>query len=163
MAKALTAEETIRLIAADMLAKGKPIPETVAEIPGFPFPTFAELKEALLWHRIVLIRFSSAYNGDIWQTFASAFQSARLNLCFASAVLLPIAGVVLGYLYSWWWLLLIISPYYALKRGTRLYNSVIFSSARQSELFFCFLFYARAIALTPPDFSKSIFWQGDEP
>lgn len=155
-------EAAILRIVDEMRKKGQSVPISVAEIPGFPFPTFSSLQAAIRDRRFLLQRFSVHFEANIFSLFASSMQKAANRLYMAGLFVLPIGSVVLAFIYSWWWLLGVLSLFFVLGRSKRLYNRVIYSAAFESELQFCFLYFIRQVCVTSADFEESFYWQRDK-
>ena len=60
-------EAEILRIAEEMRKEGKPMPQTLRELPDFPFSTFESLREALLQRRTLIQKFSFNYDCNIFK------------------------------------------------------------------------------------------------
>ena len=146
-------------VAEAMRQKGKPFPTAVIEIPNIPFSSFTELLSAIRSSSVILQRFSTHFDNNIFEMVATRFQRNLNTLYIASAFLVPVLCFVLAFIYSWWWLVgLLVFPL-ALGRAKKLYNRVILSSALSSELYFCFLYATGQVCITTSDFEHSYYWQ----
>lgn len=162
MTNSTEASTAIQQIAAAIRMKGKQFPTGISEIPDIPFASFSELSSAVRDGAAILQRFSIHFDNNIFEMFASRLER-NLNIFYiASAFLLPVASIVLGFFYSWWWLAAIPILFLALGRSKKLYNRVILSSALSSELYFCFLYATRQVSITTPDFAHSYYWEQRE-
>lgn len=159
MAERSEANSTIMKVADELRGKGKPFPTAIREIPNFPFDSFAGLMDAFRQRTVLLQRFSSHFDNNIFELFASRWERNLNTLYIALAFLLPLSFIALAFFYSWWWLAGLPSLLFALGRSKRLYNRVILSSAFVSELYFCFLYGTGQVCVTTADFDNSYYWK----
>ena len=139
---------------------GRLAPKSVIEIPGFPYPTFEALQQAVLSRKMHLQRFSFHYESDVFTLLASSTERFINNTYLMTMMISPVAAIVLGYLHSWWWLLAAVAGLITGSKGMkRVYNRVILSSALGSELEFCYLYFLGQVCLTTTDFRQSLYWK----
>lgn len=145
--------------------KGHTIPNSVAEIPGFPCPSFAALKSSLSKNELTLYCPALSYNGDIFSTLANRSESSTFFLALFMNFLMPIISILLAIFVFWPWALL--SPLFLFvgwKLGRSTYMKTLFRSAKESEKKFCFLFYSYKIGVAAlPGMTKVYVWQGSYP
>lgn len=157
-----TAEEKVAKIVSELRAKGRPVPRTISEIPGFPCQTWEELQRAWKSEHLLLQRFSVHFEGDIFGLFATGGERFQLTAYSTATYLVPLAAIALAFVDSWWWLIGIVFPVIGVKRTKALYNGAIYRAAFSTEAFFCFLYFARQVSVTTVDYKKSYFWNPDE-
>ena len=146
-------------VAEAMRLKGKPFPTAINEIPNIPFRSFNELLLGLRARSVILQRFSTHFDNNIFEMVATPFQRNLNTFYVASAFLLPVACAVLAFIYSWWWLAGLLLFPIALGRAKKLYNRVVLSAALASELYFCFLYATGQVCITTSNFEQSYYWE----
>ena len=112
-------------VAETMRQQGKPFPTAIREIPDVPFQSFEELLSAIRAGSVILQRFSTHFDSNIFEMVATPFQRNLNTLLIGSAFILPVVSVVLAFVFSWWWLFGLLLFPFALGRAKRLYNRVV--------------------------------------
>lgn len=158
-----SAEETVLEFIIAFEENGKTVPKNVIEIKGIPFMSY----EAILndWNRgkIIIQRFAFQYISSVFSVLATPFERNLQLMYTLGTFIAPVIAIILAIFYSWWFIFGIVSPFFFMKWNKSLYNGVIFRSAVQSELIFCFLYYLGQISLTTSDYSTSYYWNKEEP
>lgn len=142
---------------------GRHVPQSLVEIPNFPYSSFSHLREEVFSQKVLLQRFAFRYESAIFDALATPFERFMRNLYIGTFTILPLASLVLAFIHSWWWLWGMAGLIIGISRSKRLYNRVILSSAVQSELVFCFLYFVRQISITSFDFRESHYWGQENP
>lgn len=155
-------DEKVAEMVVGLRAKGHPIPQTIAAIPEFPCRTFDELQKALESGRLLLQRFSSDFDNSTFSIFATGGERLLAKHYMVGTVLIPIASVILVFMYSWWWLFGIAFLVIGFKKTKSLYNSVILRAAFSSETIFCYLYFIRQVSVSTPDYQQTYYWKSDE-
>lgn len=152
----------IHKIADAMRTKGNSFPTALRDIPGIPFKSFDELSASVQEGTVILQRFSTHFDNNTFELFASRIERNLNTFYIALAFLLPVFCIILTFTHSLWWLAGIPTIFWPLGKSKKIYNRVILSSALSSalssELYFCFLYVARQVCLTTPDFKNSFYW-----
>lgn len=156
-------DKVARIVDA-LRAKGHDIPSRVSEIPGFPCPTFDDLRSKLSRRELVLYRPGLDYSSDVFSLMATRSESALFNLSMLVMYVLPLITVILSIFVHWFWILPCpFLAYTGWKMGRSNYMRTIFRSATESEMNFCFLFCGYKIGLMLPDGSRPCVWNGSYP
>lgn len=153
-----TAEEKILELVARLKERGRFAPTRVSELPSFPFSTYEEARTAILSGKILIQRFAFEYLTGVFDILATPIQRAMSTFYLGLTYLGPIVAIVLAFMYSWWFLPGIFLLPIGMSKMKAHYNHVIFTSALKSELFFCFLYSAKQISLTTPDYRTCYYW-----
>ncbi len=120
----------------------------LSELPEIPAASWPALREDLQQGRYE-IREMAVYSGD-FEIFASSGEKRGFEAMRLLALWLPIAGLVLAFVYSVWALLLIPLALVPLQIAKRLYRRVLAACALSSEATFAFLFSRNLIFLNRP-------------
>ena len=158
MTNSMEKDTTIHKIADAMRTKGNLFPTALCDIPGIPFKSFDKLSTSVQEGSVLLQRFSTNFDNYTFELFASHSEKNLNTFYIALAFLLPVFSIILSFTHSWWWLAGIPTLFWPLGKSKKIYNRVILSSALSSELYFCYLYVARQICLTTPDFKNSLYW-----
>lgn|GEM_PF-6013877 len=82
-----------------------------------------------------------------FQVFAAQSDLAGFKFFSALALLIPVSGIVLAFVYSWWFLVLVLAFPVFTRIAKGFYRTVIFQAVTASEAAFCFLFSRNTICL----------------
>lgn len=152
------AEKRIVELIENLKQKDKIIPVTVETIPNIPFSKFEELRQAILSRKILIQRFVFEYLAWLFKILANPVEKFLSNFYIGLSFIGPIVSIILVFTHSWWWLFGIIVFPICMSKNKHLYNKVIYASAVNSEVIFCFLYYIRQISLTSIDYSTTYYW-----
>jgi hypothetical protein len=153
-------ESGLRDVVSGLRSKWGAFPERIADIPGFPYSTFAELRTAIESRAVLLQRFSFEYGSSIFALVATKAEQAYLRFLSVVGFGGPLLGLVLAFTVRWWWLIPgILTPFVVMREYKKVYNSVIYRAALGSELAFCFLYRVKQVCLTAPDHQGSVYWK----
>lgn len=152
-------ETLITMFMDGLQDKGHKIPETISNIPDFPYLDFKVMSDDILSGKMLIQRFGYNCNVTIFDLFSTPFDRF-MNWCFiAMYTLVPLIFIIMSVVYSWWFLFGVLSIYFGMSKSKKLYNKVIFRWAIQSETIFCFLYFTGQICLTTTDYNHSYYWK----
>ncbi len=158
-------DEMLAKVIRRLREKGYTIPNSVAEIPDFPCPSFAALKNSISRNELAFYCPALSYSIDIFPLLAKRTESLKTYVAIFVMCAMPIISILLAIFVSWPWALL--APLFLLvgwKLGRSTYMKTLFRSATESERKFCFLFYSYAIGVAVlPGITKAYVWQGPHP
>ena len=127
--------------------------DNLAEIPEIPIQDYQELLEQIRQGKAIVRMAPMSISSEIFELLATKFESILLTATNLSVFVLPIAGIVLGFFISWWYVLLgVVSGFFSMRLGKRIYLRTLFRSAFSSEVIFSFLFTGNKITLELPGY-----------
>ena len=123
----------------------------IADIDVIPFDDFDDLQHKVKTGQAVMRQVSMSTSGTMFRLMAKPREKLLFSIFLYLGFLVPLAGLVLAYVYTWWFAILLITPILFIKLGKDLYTRSVFACALESELVFSFLFCGGFITLQTSD------------
>lgn len=118
---------------------------SLAEIPEIADKDWTALKAKLISGAIQVQEM--AISPVSFQLLAAPSDRAGFKFFNALAFVVPIAAVLLAFVYSWWFIFLALGFFVMLRTAKSFYRAVIYQCVTASEAVFCFLFSRNTICL----------------
>ncbi len=153
-------ESDIKQLVDELNRKGKGIPTSVSQISDFPYGNYSDLQLAFQSGEASLMRFAYAMESSLFSLLASGTDKFKSNMGMLITYGGALSAITISFIYNWWLLALI--PV-VLPLGSSLtkkaYNSAVFDAAFDSEIMFCFLYYAGQVSVDIPKLNKQYYHQ----
>lgn len=122
--------------------------------------SFTKLQELMRSGEAIMRQYPLSTGSGTFSLIATNSEKIIFNFISVLSFLLPIAGLVLGVIYTWWYLLFCLAPVFTYRFGKRIYLHALFNRAANSEIAFCFLFCGNCITIELP--GKRIIKRNDQ-
>lgn len=132
----------------------------VEDIEEIPVDNFEYLQDMFLQGNAIIRQMPARTSNTIFQLLASRSERWSFNIVSMLTYIIPLAGIVLAFVYSWWYLLLFIAPVITIPKSKKIYLRTVFRRCMLSEVIFCFAFCGQYITLELPLFG--ILYRGME-
>ncbi|MCK4307592.1 hypothetical protein KAW50_05130 [candidate division WOR-3 bacterium] len=131
---------------------------SLREIEEIPVNDYGKLQELMRSGEAILRQYPSDISSPTFSIIATPAESTLFNtISPVLTILVPLAGIICSFIFSWWFLLLLLSPIIGIRFGKRIYLHALFNRSANSEKAFCFLFCSQLITLELP--GHGIIWR----
>jgi hypothetical protein len=143
-------ENNIKKLTASDFGEKYNIALELSNIEEIPIKSFEELQELMHAGKAIMRQYPLSTGSGTFTIISTNSERRAFNFISSLTFLLPIAGIILGFIFSWWFLLLFLAPIFTSRFGKRIYLHALFNRAANSEIAFCFLFCGNCITLELP-------------
>jgi len=123
----------------------------LSQLEEIPVTSYSKLQELMQSGKAIMRQFPLSTGSNTFNLISTISERRQFNFVTFLTYLIPIAAIILGFIYSWWFLLLIFISIYTTRLGKRIYLHALFNRAANSEILFCFLFCLNRITIELPD------------
>jgi len=138
------------------------LPNSFAEIPGFPYRNHAELIREIESKAVAVQKFSFDWNPGTLSLLATSGEKVISSVYLFGSYALPLVGLVLTFVLSPWFLLALLCFPWLSGKFRKVYTEALFRAAFLSEKIFVFLFATRQVGIYRRSSGRVLYFKDGE-
>jgi len=143
-------EDKIKKLTATDFGKKHNVVLSLSQIEEIPMDSYGRLQELMRSGEARMRQYPLSTGAGIFTLISKKSESLLFYFVGLLTFLMPLAALILSFIYSWWFLLISLISFFTTRLGKWMYLHALFNRAANSEIMFCLLFCGNYITIELP-------------